>query len=64
MVSEEFLDISATRGGAEAETKGRGLKYLPIMGGSYRKEVLHLLASLGMVGDGWMAGWLDGRIAG
>ena len=44
------------------------MKYLPIMGGGYGKEVLHLLAVLGMVGDGWgwlgIVGWLDGWMAG
>ena len=53
LVSEVFLDISATRGEAEAETKGGGLKYLPVMGESYGKEVFHLLVVCGMVGDGW-----------
>ena len=77
LVSRTFWDISATRGGAKAETKGEGVKYLPIMGGVMGKRSSTFLLFwgwLGMVGwlDGcmvawlhdWMVGWLDGCMTG
>ena len=65
LVSRTFLDISAMRGGAEAETKGGGVEIFTNHGGELWEGGPPPSRCFG---DGWgwlgMVGWLDGWTAG